>query len=164
MIETLYAIPNIQGYLITRSGKVWSERHSRFLTEKIKSNGYRIIEYYDLGVRLRQYIHIIIAQLFVDNPENKPEVNHKDGIKLNCEPSNLEWVTHAENLEHANRTGLIKNRPKGSAVHFAKLNEFQVKEIRQSSLSSRELSRVYGIAYQNIQNVKLRKTWAHVIA
>lgn len=164
MSEPLHAIPEIKGYLITKTGKVWSETKSRFLTGKIAYTGYKMVEYYVDGIRKRKNIHRILAELFIPNPENKPEVNHKDGDKLNCELSNLEWATHQENMSHANKTGLIKNRPKGTSTHFAKLNEQDVSEIKKSTLSARKLSLIYGIAHQNIRKVKTGETWYHVIA
>ena len=164
MAEILHIIPKINSYRITESGKIWSDRHSKFLTDKIANTGYGMIEYYIDGIRKRRNIHRILAELFIPNPENKPEVNHIDGNKLNNSLSNLEWVTHAENMQHANRTGLIKNRLNGSDVHFAKLNEQKVKEIRQSPLSARKLSKIYGIAHQNIRQIKIGKTWAHVVS
>ena len=55
--------------------------------------------------------HRIVALTFLENPENKPIVNHIDGDKKNCNLSNLEWVTYKENAEHAVKTGLVKSTP-----------------------------------------------------
>lgn len=63
----------------------------------------------DSGKRKTFSVHRLIATLWLDNHECKKEVNHKDGVKTNNLPSNLEWATHSENLKHAWDTGLLKN-------------------------------------------------------
>jgi hypothetical protein len=68
------------------------------------------IDYWRISVnQKRKYAHILICDAFHENPENKKEVNHKDGNKLNNLPSNLEWNTHLENVQHSLKTGLSKS-------------------------------------------------------
>jgi hypothetical protein len=74
----------------------------RELTYVLNNRGYLSV-----GIRRKTHmVHRLVAQAFIPNPENKPFVNHKDGIKTNNHVDNLEWCTTAENNEHARRTGL----------------------------------------------------------
>ena len=60
--------------------------------------------------RIPKKVHRLVAQAFIENPNNKPQVNHMDGNKLNNDISNLEWVTAKENQQHAWATGLNESR------------------------------------------------------
>lgn len=66
------------------------------LSPFITSNGYKKINIRRKGY----YVHRLIAETFVANPFNSPQVNHKDGDKLNNRAENLEWVTNSENMKH----------------------------------------------------------------
>lgn len=68
--------------------------------------GYKKVILYKGGRYKNRYVHRLVAESFIPNPDNKPQVNHKDGVKTNNSVSNLEWCTQSENMLHAYRTGL----------------------------------------------------------
>lgn len=89
-----------------------------------RQNGYLVVSYYlpptpIEGEKVRQmYVHRMMAECWIDNPDDLPEVNHKDGDKLNNVASNLEWVTRQDNVLHAIAAGLITNLPKSGQTGF----------------------------------------------
>jgi len=94
-------IKNYDGlYSATEDGRIFSHIKNKFLSSG--KNGYS-------NIRLRKTpfkIHRLIAETFIPNPENKPCVNHKNGIKTDNRIENLEWCTYSENSYHALSTGL----------------------------------------------------------
>lgn len=111
--------------------------------------------------RSRSY-HRIIAECFVPNPYNKPDVNHINGIKTDNRVENIEWCTRSENIIHAYRTGL-ENSSVGVNHHASKLNDDAVRYIRQSSKSSYELAKELNVDSSTIRDARNNKTWRHVI-
>lgn len=111
-------------------------------------------------------VHRLVAIHFIDNPENKKEVNHKDGNKLNNHVDNLEWCTRSENGQHSYDNGLQISR-KGSKHHFAKINENIVKEmfdLFNSGLNKKEISeKITQISYSSICRILKGSTWKHTI-
>ena len=107
-------------------------------------------------------IHRLVGLHFVQNPENKPVINHKKGIKTDNRASELEWATISENTQHAYDTGLIKNNVRGERLHSAKLSENDVREIRKLlkiNKSLHEIASLFNVGYANIYAIKERKSW-----
>ena len=94
-------------YLIYDDGKVWSIKRRRFLKYEINNAGYARVALYKNDKIVHKFVHRLVAEAFIPNPENKPYVNHKDGVRYNNRIENLEWVTPSENTQHAVDTGLI---------------------------------------------------------
>lgn len=91
-------------FRINRSGKP----ECTFYNMGRKDNGYYAVNTMVKGKQKHFYVHRLIAKAFIPNPENKPQVNHKDGNKLNNEIDNLEWVTSKENVRHAYKNMLAQ--------------------------------------------------------
>lgn len=108
-------------YKVSDQGNVLSlnfgaKNHSLSGEQKIlslskSSSGYYHVQLYKNGVASTKLIHILVADAFLPKPEGKTEINHIDGNKANNAVSNLEWVTHQENLKHAVDTGLKRRSP-----------------------------------------------------
>lgn len=106
-MELWKKVSSNSNYLVSNTGKVRrcgsDEDHS---TKNTK--GYLTIDLYSNGKRSTKRVHRLVAEEFVPNPDNKPEVNHIDGNKHNNNASNLEWVSKQENCRHAWDNGLVK--------------------------------------------------------
>jgi len=116
-------IPNVEGfYQVSNHSRIKSlkrtvikEGHPYIVNEKILTNRTKVnYIYYTLmsadGSKITVSLHRLVGTIFIPNPENKPEINHKNGIKSDPRITNLEWATQSENRHHAVDTGLVKVR------------------------------------------------------
>jgi hypothetical protein len=157
-------------YYISENGEVLNQKKNRGLKQHLNNWGYYFTV---LGRKTgHKFIHRLVAELYVPNPENKPEVNHIDGNKTNNHFLNLEWVTVKENIAHARKIGLNKGCPnnkfggEGEECSHSVLTNSQVKEIREKNRPYQYtydmLSKEYKVSYQTINRVLNRKTWKHI--
>jgi hypothetical protein len=101
-------IPNYPNYSVTKDGKVWSHKTNKELKQFYGRNGYYQISLCNKGSIKKFSLHRIMANTYLDNPNNKPQVNHINGIKTDNRLENLEWTTRSENMKHAYKNGLKK--------------------------------------------------------
>lgn len=95
-------------YQISNLGRVKSVKKDLILSPKNNYDGYLRIQLWRKCKAIFVSIHRLVAESFIDNPENKPFVNHINGIKSDNRYENLEWVTQQENIIHAWKNGLSK--------------------------------------------------------
>jgi hypothetical protein len=95
-------------FQVNEEGQVFNIVTEHYLTPFISKKGYKVISFTCNNERKKMYLHRILAQCFIPNPDNLPIVMHKDNNKLNCNLNNLKWGTVLENNLQAIRDGLIK--------------------------------------------------------
>ena len=157
-------------FMISSLGSVYSKRTNKNLKPHKSKSGYLTLSS-KIGGRTGQSIclklHRIIAEAFIENPESKPFINHKNGIKHCNAIGNLEWCTASENVQHAHDTGLSKT-PIGIDHHSCKLTESDVLEIRASYIArhkefgARVLAKKFNVSHERISMIVNNKSWTHI--
>ena len=177
-MEEWRSIPDYEGYYeVSNLGRVRSverlvpharhgltKQQSKILRPAITDGYYKVA--LSMDRRLRSFrVHRLVAQAFIDNPSELPEVNHKDGDKLNNNASNLEWCTHAQNIQHAFDNGLSVAL-RGATNGNSKLTEESVLAIRSEydygKVTLMQLAGKYGCSKRNVLDIVHKRIWKHL--
>jgi hypothetical protein len=152
--EGLYQVSNQARIRGLKSGKIKKQR--------IDIGYYRVMLSNNNVEKIFQ-VHRLVAFSFIPNPEQKEQINHINGIKLDNRIENIEWCTRSENAIHAHRIGLV-NTAKGTRNSLAKLTDSNVIEIRKlfGIVSLREIGRRFNVSDHTIGMIKHGKTWRHI--
>ena len=144
MEEHWKEIKGFPNYLISDLGRVYSLNRNRCLKARLNRYGYEYVTLSENGVQKALTVHRLVATHFIENPENKPEVNHVDGNKTNNDFRNLEFVTRIENQRHAVETGLVKG-----------LKQQEIERIRclynEGNITLKDIAKIYGVNPSSIR-------------
>ncbi len=124
-------------YAVDRAGNVFSKQSSigrrRGLIKSWDNGyGYLKVNLYKDGICKKHYVHRLVAEAFIPNSNNLPEVNHKDGNKYNNSVDNLEWCSRQENIEHSFNTHL-QRRAYSVEVITPSGTQYSFRSMRQAS-------------------------------
>lgn len=161
-------------YRVNSEGEVYSKRSGRIIKQGVSHKGYCVVSTKiggRAGVCKMLRVHRMVAETFIPNPENKPFVNHIDGVKTNNSVSNLEWVTAKENTKHAINHPLINHFEVSKlAISRRRLTDEQVRFIRLNATleaterkSIRELASILQISHSTICDIVNLKAYLYVI-
>ena len=126
--ENIKKIQDYENYWITSSGKIWSKRSDKFLKPCVGGRGYKVVVLTNKEGGKTKTLHRLIAKSFIPNPENKPEVDHKDRNRINNKLENLRWVTGLENQRYSYQNGREHNKPskdKFGELHWGSKKVYQ---------------------------------------
>lgn len=143
-------------YVVSNLGNIRSVKKKIYRKQRLER--YKRAELSKNGIRKVYLVHRLVAIAFVDNPDNKKQVNHKDGNKHNNISINLEWCSHSENMQHAHQQGYYKKSilQKGHPVkQYDKKGNF-VKEY----LSAMDAERATNIPNANINKCLKNKRFS----
>ena len=143
-------------------------RKGKILNKYYNPDGYYAIKLYKGDATFKNTTaHRLVAETFLENPNNYLEINHKDGDPSNNYIENIEWCSKEQNVKHAYDTGLKNpDNYKGESCTFSKLNTEQVLAIREEystgTTSLSKLAKKYDVVMGNIHSIIKRNTWKHV--
>lgn len=161
MEEIWKPINGYGNYMISSKGRVKSTFGK---IRKLHSNhkGYcKISIMGDDGIRKTLSVHRLVAETFIPNPYNLPQVNHKNTIKTDNDINNLEWCDNSHNQKHAFKNGLQNNKGENNPRSILTIND--VVNIRSSvDKSYSKLAIEYGVSKSTISSIIKNKIWTNI--
>lgn len=137
----------------------------RILKASIGKRGYWYVALFKDGKNHTKTVHRLMANAFMPNPDNLPNINHISGIRSDNRLENFEWCTQKQNMHHAFRTGLVNNT--GEMNGMSLLTEGDVVQIKHTLKNGyfnlQDIADEYNISLTAIYDIKAGRTWKHVV-
>ncbi len=163
-------IQEYPNYSVSNTGLIRNNNTNKILKQTINKTGYYFLAVAPNGRHGKTKcfrVHREVAKAFIPNPDNLPQVNHKDGNKLNNCVDNLEWCTNSYNVQHAYNNNLLI-APRGEECTFSVLTEELIAHIRSiyiprhKEFGLRALAQKFGLKHNTLSNALNGNTWKHI--
>jgi len=132
---------------------------------QINHLGYIVISLTKDKIIKRYLVHRLVAIAFIPNPENKPQVNHKDMNRSNNHIENLEWATARENVIHGienNKNRIVHRGMDNKRSKFIDIDILQIRHLLESGMTHKAIAELYNTSKGHISLIRNRKIWKHI--
>lgn len=139
-------------YQVSNLGVIYSLISGKDLLPSKSRKGYLMVKLYkDNGCKIGIPVHRLVAMAFIPNPENKPQVNHINGIKHDNRVCNLEWMTCKENINHAYNTGIKTNaNEKNCSSLYTNEEVLNMRNMHKNGSTYKDIANTYKGEYSTI--------------
>ena len=107
-------------------------------------------------------VHRLVAQAFLQNPDNLPQVNHKNGVKTDNSTGNLEWCTNEENRKHAVREFLHATGERLNKSHLKERDVQEIRYLKKCGVDGVTIGRMYGVSHKLVSSIHTKRSWKYV--
>ena len=146
----------LDDYDITTDGKIYNKKWGKYVKPQPNGTGYLRVH---IAGKM-YFVHRLVASKYIPNPDNLPQVNHKDGNKHNNSVDNLEWVSNKDNSLHALHNGWMRIEENHQ---FAKLTRENVSFIKHHpEMTRNDLAKMFNISPRTITDIRSGRTWKTV--
>jgi len=156
-------VRSLDRVIATSNGKKYNEKGA-IKSQRLNSDGYPRVTLSKNSKKKNYRVYRLVADAFIPNAFNKPQINHKNGIKTDNTVGNLEWCTAQENIKHSNETGLAKIISGENHV-WAKLKNKEVVDIYIRSNKGepqKELAKEYNASVSMVSRIKHGVRWGRL--
>jgi HNH endonuclease/NUMOD4 motif len=162
-LEIWKNIDGYSSYQVSSKGNIFSKFTNKCLKTGLNGAGYlQVTLYHHENPRKYFMVHRLVGKAFLQNTENKPQINHINGIKTDNRIKNLEWNTRSENMSHAFKTELQnirgENHPRTKLVNTDILT---IRKLLKEGIAQKEIANLFNVSIRTISYIKC-EGWSHV--